>query len=56
MALYFKEKEASGLKRGNTEAEGFYFGVIPVLEAGNFRTADDMLFVTSDGFTFNTKE
>jgi hypothetical protein len=56
MALYFKEKEASGLKRGSTEAEGFYFGAIPVLEAGNFRTADGELFVTSDGFTFNTKE
>ena len=56
MALYRKDIDASGLKKGNTEADSLYFGEVPVLEAGNFRTADGMLFVTSDGLTFNTKE
>lgn len=56
MALYFKETEASGLKKGNIEASSLYFGVLPVLEMGNFRLADGMLFVTSDGLIFNTKE
>ena len=63
MALYWKNNEASGLNKGATQAEGFYRGEIPVLEAGipvleagNFRTNDGMLFVTADGLTFNTKE
>ena len=56
MALYWKDKEASGLNKGATQAEGFYRGEVPVLEAGNFRTNDGMLFVTADGLIFNTKE
>lgn len=56
MALYFKEKEASGIKKGDIEAYGLYFGALPILCTGNFRLADGRLFLTADGFIFNTKE
>lgn len=56
MALYYEMQEVSGLFFENTELSALYFEGKVVWEAGNFRTADGLLFVTADGFTFNTKE
>ena len=48
-------KLSGGVLNGKTLVE-ISLGSRVLWEAGNFRTADGMIFKTADGMTFNTKK